>query len=164
MVKQHPLRLLAATPEDDAFCIALYASTRAEELEAWGWDGAQQRAFLALQYQAQTQSYQTQYPQRNRSIIYLDQQPIGGIQINHTPTHIHLIDLALLPPYRRRGIGTQILRELCEKAQGKSVQLQVLAQSPAMALYQRLGFQTVADTGLYQQMEWQAKLLERISP
>jgi ribosomal protein S18 acetylase RimI-like enzyme len=162
MVKQHPLRLLAATPENEAFCIALYASTRAEELEAWGWDEQQQHAFLALQYQAQMQSYQTQYPQRNRSIIYLDQQPIGGIQVNHTPTHIHLIDLVLLPPYRRRGIGTQILRELL--AMGKSVQLQVLAPSPAMALYQRLGFQTVADTGLYQQMEWQAKLLERISP
>jgi ribosomal protein S18 acetylase RimI-like enzyme len=166
MIELLPLTLRLASAADDAFWFELYASTRADELQAWGWDESQQAAFLKLQFTAQQHSYQAHYPQRERSLICLEGVVIGGMQVDRTPTHIHLIDLAILPPYRNRGIGTQLLQQLCDSAQRlqQAVHLQVSAGSPAMALYTRLGFQPVADTGMYWQMIWQSEFLARVSP
>jgi ribosomal protein S18 acetylase RimI-like enzyme len=158
MIHAPVLMLRSATSEETDFWFNLYATTRAEELQAWGWDEMQQRTFLNLQFTAQQQAYQSHYPQRERSVIDFDGVAIGGMQVDRTDETIHLIDLAILPAYQRRGFGTQLLRNLCEEAQQchQSVQLQVLKSSPAYALYTQLGFHSVADSDPYWQMEWSA--------
>jgi ribosomal protein S18 acetylase RimI-like enzyme len=161
MILASTLALRCATSEETDFWFQLYASTRAEELQAWGWDAEQQTAFLKLQFTAQQHSYQSRYPQREHWIIALKDVAIGGIQLNRLPEKIHLIDFAILPAYRRQGFGTQVLQHLCETAQ--SVQLQVLQGSPAQALYTRLGFRPIADTdNLYLQMIWQANAIAKL--
>ena len=66
-----------------------------------------------------------------------------------------LLDIALLPAYRRRGIGTVLLAEvLSEGAQsGKVVSIHVEAFNPALEWYERLGFIKVATNGPYHLME-----------
>lgn len=143
--------------EDHAFLLQLYASTRAEELQAWGWDAAQQAAFLRLQFTAQQQAYQMNFPQRDQQLIYWDHQAIGCLQVDRSTDRFHLIDIALLPEYRDRGIGTSLLQRLCHEAQQAqaSIQLHVLQGSPAIRLYRRLGFVLIEESPLYYTMEWQ---------
>jgi ribosomal protein S18 acetylase RimI-like enzyme len=60
---------------------------------------------------------------------------------------ICLVDIALLPPFRGRGIGRQLIAELLERGAraGQAVRLSVARGNRAMGLYRRLGFLEVAD-------------------
>lgn len=54
--------------------------------------------------------------------------------------------VALLPPYRGRGIGTQLLRAMLDELCGRGfdgVSLSVQQANPAVGLYRRLGFRVV---------------------
>ncbi len=59
------------------------------------------------------------------------------------------LSIAVLPDYRGRGIGTRLLAELLQAAQGHygALSLSVTRGNPAVALYQRFGFTTVAEDG-----------------
>jgi len=57
--------------------------------------------------------------------------------------------MALLPEYRGQGVGTSLLSHLIEAAQGfyENISLSVARENPALRLYQRHGFQVVAEHG-----------------
>ncbi|MEO0801855.1 MAG: GNAT family N-acetyltransferase [Cyanobacteria bacterium J06642_2] len=56
--------------------------------------------------------------------------------------------IAVLPKYRGRGIGTQLLHRVLEAAQAQftAVSLSVRANNPAVKLYERIGFVKVPDS------------------
>ena len=66
------------------------------------------------------------------------------------------MDIALLPTYPNRGICTYLMQALQTEAarSGKEVQVYVQATNPAQYLYQRLGFVTVSEPGIYLEMRW----------
>jgi len=148
--------LRAAGPEDDAFLFALYASTRAEELDAWGLAGPQREAFLRMQHLAQQQHYRAQLPRADHRIILLGGAPAGRLLVDRREGELRLADIALLPEHRGKGLGAQLVRALQQeaKAAGVPVRLQVLQGSRAAALYARLGFSAGPADGPYLQMEW----------
>ena len=143
-------------PEDEALLYQIYASTREEELAQVPWDTAEKEAFLRMQFNAQHQYYQEQFPHAAFQIILRDDRPIGRLYVNRRPDVIHLIDIALLPANRNRGIGTSLLKELLAEASevGKPVRIHVEHFNPALHLYERLGFSRIGDQGVYYQMEW----------
>jgi GNAT superfamily N-acetyltransferase len=55
------------------------------------------------------------------------------------------LSVAVLPPYRRQGIGTCLLRQLLQDARARYpfISLSVSAENPARRLYRRLGFEEV---------------------
>jgi ribosomal protein S18 acetylase RimI-like enzyme len=61
-----------------------------------------------------------------------------------------IVDIALLPEQRGKGIGTALLRDLLAEADGtgKRVTIHVERLNPALRLYERLGFR-VAEEGVY---------------
>ena len=69
------------------------------------------------------------------------------------------MDIALLPEYRGRGIGSRLIRRVLGQAavDGRAVRLHVETDSPAGVLYERMGFRTVEDKGLYLFMEWRVR-------
>ncbi|MGH2397294.1 MAG: GNAT family N-acetyltransferase, partial [bacterium] len=69
---------------------------------------------------------------------------------------IRLMDLALLPAYRGRGIGSSLLDALLAEGQraGKPVTIHVEKLNRALRLYERLGFRRIADRGVYWFLEW----------
>ena len=146
-----------ASPEDESFLFELYASTRTEELNAWGWDTEQQEAFLKMQFHAQQTSYKNQFPNSNYQIILMQQLPIGSMLVIRNKSEIRLGDIALLPEYRDRGIGSFLIQNLLAEASQavKPVRLQVIQFNRALQLYQRLGFSKVGDNGTHFLMEWQ---------
>lgn len=156
MLESVSLTYRNAAPEDESFLFKLYASTRTEELDAWGWDTQQQKAFLKMQFQARQASYRNHFPNNNYQIVLIQKLSIGAMLVIRDEAEIHLADIALLPEYRDRGIGTFLLQNLLtEAAQArKPVRLQVIQVNRAFRLYQRLGFSTVNDNGIHFAMEW----------
>jgi ribosomal protein S18 acetylase RimI-like enzyme len=148
--------LRVATADDEAFSYAVYASTRAEELAQVDWDDNQKTAFMRMQFAAQDRYYKEQYADAAFQVILCDGTPAGRLYVGRWPEEIRIIDIALLPDYRNRGIGSALLRQLLGEAaeSGKRVSIHVEKYNPALRLYTRLGFQPVADQGVYLLMEW----------
>ena len=144
--------------DDQEFLFQLYASTRLHEIAPFGWPPAQQEAFLRMQFNAQKGWYDQAYSKADHQIILLDGQLAGRIMVMPEPGGAHLVDIALLPEHRGRGIGAQLLGELIRKTTegGGIVRLQVLRTNPAIHLYERLGFVKTGEDAMYYQMECRA--------
>lgn len=150
------VQMRAAQQSDERFLFDLYASTRQEELRAWGWDELMQQNFLTLQWKAQCLSYETQFPAAQHQVILLEQRPIGRVLLNRTQQEVHIIDIALLPESRNQGVGSSILRELQLEtvSLGLPLNLRVLKANPARRLYERLGFLVVEEDAISEQLRW----------
>jgi ribosomal protein S18 acetylase RimI-like enzyme len=155
-------QLRLSLPEDREFLFRLYASTRADELRAFGWPAAQQEAFLRMQFNAQQQWYSGTYATAENQIIENDGEPIGRMIVQREAGIWRLLDISLLPEYRGRGIGGELLRSLIEqcKDSGAVLQLQVLNTNPAQRLYARLGFIKTGEDQIYTQMELRPQTAE----
>jgi ribosomal protein S18 acetylase RimI-like enzyme len=141
--------------EDEAFLLELYASTRQEELEAWGWTPEMCHAFLTTQFRASQARHQA-LPEAEFQIVLLDGVKAGRMIVHRTQEELHLVDIALLPQYRNGGIGTALLQRVLDEAAAakKPVRLQVLKGNRAACFYQRLGFTQAGETELHLEMEW----------
>src|ERR1700746_2508336 len=89
-------RLRAATPEDEQFLRAVYASTRAEELARVPWSDEQKRAFTDMQFAAQEADYRRHYPNAQYLVIEVLGVPAGRLSVDRCETEIRIIDIALL--------------------------------------------------------------------
>jgi len=140
---------------DGPFLFELYASTRKEELDSWGWPPEMRKPFLELQFRAQ-QSYRAAFPRAEFRVLELNRQPIGRIVVDRGQDEIRLVDLALLPKFRNHGIGTALLRALSTEAAAakKPLRLNVLKGNRAANLYLRLGFSKARETATHDEMEW----------
>ena len=104
-----------------------------------------------MQFRAQHLSYMTQFPAADFLIILWHERPIGRLYIERRADEIRGIDIALLPAYRQAGIGTAILQGLLAEAasDGKPFRIHVEKFNRAQRLYERLGFTTLDDDGVY---------------
>jgi len=145
-----------ATPEDEAFLRAVFGSTRSDELASLAWDPKQVQAFIDTQFNIQQQSYRACHPAAKNQTILLAAQPIGRMLVDRTTEAVTLVDIAILDDFRKRGIGSFLIRQLLDEAAAlqKSVSLSVYKFNAALRLYKRLGFSKVREAGLYIQMEW----------
>lgn len=136
------VELRAAGSGDLPFLFSLYCDVRDPEVSAWGWPDAQRDLFLRMQFEAQRRSYLAACPDAIHHIVHLNGIDLGRRLVVVTPEQTHLVDIALLAPYRNRGIGTQLIRQLMDDcdAAGRVMRLQVLCGNPAQRLYERLGF------------------------
>ena len=143
-------------PEDQSFLLELYKSSRGDDLRGLGWDEQRISEFLDMQYEAQQNFYESDYRDAADELILLEEKPIGRMMIESRPHEIRCVDLGLLPEYRERGWGTEIIQKLQEKAgrEKKPLRLQVIRFSRAVNLFDRLGFVRTSETGTHFQMEW----------
>jgi len=148
-------RLRPTTTADEAWQFAIYASTRADELALTGWPPEQCEAFVQQQHRAQQQHYRRHFPGSACQLILAgsNNEVAGRLWLDERPDCLHILDIALLPAWRGRGLGTRCLLDLAARAGGRPLGIQVEIHNPARRLYERLGF--VADgepEGLYQAM------------
>jgi ribosomal protein S18 acetylase RimI-like enzyme len=150
------LKLRPVHPEDLEFLYRVYSSTRQEELAQVEWNPAQKESFLRMQFNAQRSYYQEHYRRAEFQIILLEEEPAGRLYVDRRPNEIRIVDIALLPGYRNRGIGTTCLKEILADGErsGRPVTIHVERFNPARRLYDRLGFHPIADRGVYVLMEW----------
>lgn len=160
MLVTHPkkaevtFRVIDAADRD--FLYRAYASTRAEEMAVTGWGAAEQDSFLRSQFDLQSKSYEMNFIGAVHRIIQLDGTDIGRLIINRADDHLRLIDITILPAWRGRGIGTDILRSLMNEALGGKVPMRLFADTHGRAqrLYLRHGFRPLRVVGYYTEYEW----------
>ena len=148
--------LRPATAADEPFLLDLFASTREQELAMFGDNADLKLAFVKMQYAALARSYS----QGKNMIVAKRDVAIGRTIVDERTHEFRLVDISLLPQFRNRGIGTQLVLRLLDQAQAsaKAVTLHVFASSDAVRLYERLGFKVVEDEGTYLKMEWPARV------
>jgi ribosomal protein S18 acetylase RimI-like enzyme len=141
--------------EDRDFLIDLYDSVREPELAHVPWDAATRRAFIEHQFSAQDTHYRQYYPGATLDIIELDGEPVGRLYVHRGPSDVRIMDIALAPAFRGRGIGTGLLHRLMAEADesDRKLSIHVEMNNPARMLYERLGFRVAGEHGVYVLME-----------
>ena len=142
---------------DLEFLASVYATSRSAEMAlVKGWSEPQKQEFLNFQFWAQHKHYQEHYANARYDIIVKDGVDIGRFYVEPMPNEILVIDITLLPEFRRHGIGGALMRELLGEAvrTDRFVSLHVEEYNPGRRLYERLGFQVVGDVSFYKLMHW----------
>ena len=141
-------------PGDGGFLLPRYASTR-PELTGLGWPAKQQDAFTRMQFDAQTRHYRLSFPDAIYSVISAGGEPAGRLIVDHADDQILIIDIALLPEFRRTGIGNRLIRRLLDQADVDRlpVRCHVLHDSTARQFWEHAGFTAQGSDGVYVAME-----------
>jgi ribosomal protein S18 acetylase RimI-like enzyme len=149
------ITLRPAGSDDDALLRHVYAAIRADELALTSWADDVKDAFLRHQFDAQDAHYRDHYDGASFDVIEVDGEPVGRLYVARWADEIRIMDIALLPEHRGKGIGSTLLSELIAEgaAAGRRVSIHVERENPALRLYERLGFRQVADKGVYVLLE-----------
>jgi GNAT superfamily N-acetyltransferase len=125
-----------ATVEDLEFARALYLESMREiSASVFPWDENRQIARL-----------NAGFAPGEVSIFTLGGEDIGWYQLGESDDEIFLKQFFVRADHRGRGIGTELLRALLDRAAkaGKMVRLGVVKANRARSLYERHGFRTVS--------------------
>lgn len=144
-------------PSDQAFLLALFTATRAEAFAATPLPAPMLDMLMRQQFAAQTAAYLAQYPSARREIIEMDGVGIGRLVSDRDDRRLQLVDIALAPTWRGRGLGSRLIARLQDEARaaGVPVGLHVASDNVrAASLYGRLGFEVSASDSVYREMRW----------
>lgn len=142
-VRTRGVALRAAHAGDAPFLRALFETARPDTAFLTAWPEDVRRTFLDQQFEFQRIHYVRAYPDAERLVIQQDDAPIGRLILARSLREWCVVDIALLPPWRGRGIGTLLLQAIkasAPQAGARCVRLSVDVRSPARRLYERLGF------------------------
>ena len=144
---------------DEDFLFEVYASTRAEELAQVPWDSTQRENFLKMQFAAQQQDYKRCFPDGDHQVLLLEDRPIGRLYVARGDEEIRILDVALVPEHRNKGIGASLIMNLLDEAAQakKPARVYVERLNPSIALFERLGFSRIEDIGSHFLLEWPAR-------
>ena len=150
-VSTRPQRL----PDDGDFLLSLYASTRRAELTGLGWSEKEQDAFIRMQFDAQTRHYRQAFPNAAYSVICVDGERAGRLIANRTDDETVIVDIALIPDFRRIGAGGGLVRRLLDEADAGHLRVRchVLQDSDARRFWKRAGFVAQGGDGMYVAMD-----------
>ncbi len=146
-----PIEFRPMTDDDMETLYQVYADTRVDEILKSGWTMEEIDGFLRKQFQLQHLQYVVNYKGARFDLILYDKQPVGRLYVHRKKDDIRIIDIALLREFRRKGIGSRIMKALIREADEKQLplSLHVEQDNPAMCLYERLGFQKGDLSGIY---------------
>jgi GNAT superfamily N-acetyltransferase len=150
------ISLRPVTADDEGFLLEIYKSSRGDDLRGLGWTEDRISEFLGMQYEAQQRFFESEYKRAVDEIVLFDGKPAGRLVVERREHEVRLIDVALLPEHRNRGIGSFLIRKLQDEArlERKPLRLQVIRFNRAVNLLERLGLVRTSETGTHFQMEW----------
>lgn len=151
------IKLRPSVPEDENFLVAVYGSTRQQELAMVPWNDEQKDAFIRFQLNAQLTHYQNEYPRAEYLIIVFESQPVGRLYLDRRETEIRIMDITLLPEHRDKGISSPIIQRLKDDAaaSGKKLSINLDKLSQSQPVFERLGFAPTEDSGFHVLYVWQ---------
>jgi len=147
--------LRCAQPADEPALRDLYRATRAPEFEAAGWPAAVIDTVCSRQYDWQQAHYRHTYPNlEGRVVVDTNGSVIAQTAVDRQPDAHRLVDFAVAPHCRGRGLGTRLLAGIIEDADaaGLPLVLTVAIGNPARRLYERHGFLIDSSTELHHHM------------
>jgi GNAT superfamily N-acetyltransferase len=142
-------------PDDGDFLLSVYASTRRPELTGLGWSEQQQDAFIRTQFDAQVRHYREAFPDAAYWVICVDGERAGRFIVDRASDQVIIVDIALLPKFRRIGVGGALVRRLADQADADRlpVRCHVLQDSTARWFWEHAGFVAHGRDGVYVAME-----------
>lgn len=149
--------LRPVTGEDEPFLLALYGSTREDELAQVIWGEGQKEVFVKWQFDLQRREYDARFPDAKYEVILIDGEPAGRIWTGRDEEQIRLLDIALMSQFQKRGVGTLLVGRLIDEAEHAKKPLRHMVfvlNNDAHRFYERLGFVVIEDFGAYKHMEW----------
>lgn len=152
-----PIAFKRLTAEAEAAWYDVFCRVRTCDLQAASWDEHVRAATLRMQFNAQRGEYQRHWPAAETRLILVDGAIAGWVVVDLAGAALHLLDIAVAPELRGRGIGARIVRALQEEATqgGRPVVLTVdRSNLPAVRLYSRLDFQIVRADEMHLLLEW----------
>lgn len=89
-------------------------------------------------------------------IVLVDDQRAGWLQLTRTPDLIEVAQLHIMPDFQNQKIGSTLVQHVLEEASstGKRAKLAVIKGNPALALYQRLGFEIYQEDAIKHHLQW----------
>ena len=156
---EESITLRPATEDDRQFLLALYKSSRGDDLRDLGWEEERIAEFLEMQYEAHQNFLANDHPDIQDQVVLSFGEPVGHLALEQRPEEIRLVDVSLMPAQRQHGTGTLLIQELQTQAAAakRPLRLQVIRFSRAVGLFERLGFRRTSETGSHFQMEWLLK-------
>ena len=138
-------------PDDHEFLVAVYASTRADELALTPWTDEQRDSFVRWQFGAQQEHYAKTYPAANHDVIMSDGRQVGRLYVARLDQEIRIVDITLLPAERNAGIGSYLIKQLLDEANraGKVTRIFVEEFNPSRRLFERLKFSPSEQHGIH---------------
>ena len=137
-----------ATPDDHNLIYALKSqSVRPYVEKIWGWDEDYQRNDFDGDF-----SHIKQF-----NVIEIDGSFAGFVQYYFEYPYFEVVEIHLLPEYRSKGIGSNILRYLQKVciAQDRKIRIGCFKENHrAKALYQKLGFMQTEETDTHYILEY----------
>ena len=135
------IELRPATEADDEFLYRLHRRTLGDVVEqTWRtpWDDEVQRGF-----------HRRWFDPARIEIVMVDDEPAGVVDaaLQAETGDYHIGRIAIAPELQNRGLGTELMNRLIERARSHdapAVELHVLELNRARVLYERLGFRVVA--------------------
>jgi GNAT superfamily N-acetyltransferase len=151
--------LRPASAADEQFLLEVYATTRSEEMALVPWSEDQKKSFVSAQFQAQQDHYQKTYPDARHDVILLDGHAVGRLYVARLETEIRIVDVTLMPNYRKRGIGSALLRDLKEQANELRLPLRIYVETfnPSFLFFTHRGFVSGEQQGIHVLMEWSSQ-------
>ncbi|MCJ2032838.1 GNAT family N-acetyltransferase [Methylobacterium sp. J-068] len=142
-------------PADAEFLFALFASVHGPPLV--GLAPALRDLLLRQGFAGQRMTYRARYPGACFDVVERAGTAIGRIVTDRGSDALTLVDIALLPARRGRGVGTRLLGETMEAARAAGLPLRLSVSTDnarAQRLYARLGFTTLRADDLQIELVW----------
>jgi ribosomal protein S18 acetylase RimI-like enzyme len=148
--------LRPAVGADRDLLYAIFVSAREHGLGLLALPRVGRDALLRMQFEAQARQLDDGHPGAEHSVVLVGGRPAGRLSVSRDGGEIRVLDIALLPEHRRRGVGTGLLTRLQSEAAatGRPLRLEVARSNPAVRLYGRLGFRPTGGDAVHQALEW----------
>lgn len=144
------LTVRPAETADEPFIKHVFKTVRAESFAAAQLPPAALDMLLEQQFRAQSAGYAAQFPDATSFIVAREGDPVGRLLLQIAAQHWRIVDIAILPAERGRGLATEIINGVARDAseQGaRELRLMVLASNVrARRLYAKLGFVDTSPT------------------
>ncbi len=130
---------------DFTYCWSIYSEAMAPLVP--GWNEAAQRRMV-----------EEALGEEGASILVVDKSDAGWLYVSETRFEVHLGHLYLEADRRGQKLGTRFLQWMIDRAQrkDKALTLEVMTNSRARALYERLGFAAAGPSAGKIRMQYRA--------
>ena len=151
-----PLTLRDEDDGDSALVRQLFETGLGARLFSCGLSSAAADQLITQQVAARERGHATNQPLARRQIVMEGRRPVGRLSIDRSAHPWYVVDIAVLPSARGRGIASELLARLQAEARtvGVAIVLHVAADSPALRLYLRNNFAVEAAQGPDLRMRW----------
>lgn len=115
-----------------------------------------EQAFGSWDHDAQRRRSDESFDVASYRVIAVDDVPAGILVVEDRPLELFLSKIFLLPEFQRRGVGTNVIARLIERAnmERKPLRLRVLrVNGAARRLYERLGLTVIRSTADHHYLE-----------